>query len=333
MGYLLVVAAGVLQGSFLVPMKFTRRWAWENTWLAFTTTAYLVWPWLIAWATLSHLSAVFASTSLHTLLSVGLFGLGWGLGGLTYGLGVDILGLGLGTSIILGLSASAGTLVPLAVLSPEKLYQPQGFLTIAALVLALVGIALCSWAGKLRDTQQKANQEKRKSSFGTGLIICTASGLLSSSGNLGFAFGREVIQRAIEQGAAVSMAGNSLWAFITMPVFLLNGTYCCWLVKMRGTTSRFFEPGTQRNWVLAMSMGALWIGGFVCYAPGVRLLGPLGLSVGWAMMVSVMDIVANIAGFFTGEWKGASRKAYGFLLGGTVTLLVAIGVVGYANQL
>jgi hypothetical protein len=129
------------------------------------------------------------------------------------------------------------------------------------------------------------------------------------------------------------MAGNSLWAFITMPVFLVNATYCCWLLKTRRTGSRFFEPGTQLNWVLAMSMGLLWIGGFVCYAPGVRLLGPLGLSVGWAIMVSVMDIAANIAGFFTGEWKGASRKAYVFLLGGTITLLVAISVVGYANHL
>jgi hypothetical protein len=167
------------------------------------------------------------------------------------------------------------------------------------MVLVLVGIAFCSWAGKLRHTQRNAHQGKHKSSFAMGLIICIASGLLSSSGNLGFAFGREVIQRAVEHGAAVSMAGNSLWAFITMPVFLVNATYCCWLLKTRRTGSRFFEPGTQLNWVLAMSMG----------------------------------LAANIAGFFTGEWKGASRKAYVFLLGGTITLLVAISVVGYANHL
>ncbi len=59
------------------------------------------------------------------------------------------------------------------------------------------------------------------------------------------------------------------------------------------------------------------------------MLGPLGLSVGWAIMVSVMDIAANTAGLLTGEWNGAGRKAYVFLLGGTITLLVAISVVGY----
>src|SRR6267143_2085136 len=93
MGYLLVVAAGVLQGSFMAPMKFTRRWGWENTWLGFTTTAYLVWPWLLAWATRPHLFAIFASTSLRSFTLVELFGLGWGLGALTFGIGVNMLGL------------------------------------------------------------------------------------------------------------------------------------------------------------------------------------------------------------------------------------------------
>jgi L-rhamnose-H+ transport protein len=264
---------------------------------------------------------------------VELFGLGWGLGALTFGLGVDMLGLGLGFTIILGLAASAGTLIPLVVLFPEKLLRPQGLLTMAALLLVLGGIAFCSWAGKLREAQQNTGREQSKSSFGSGLVICIASGLLSSSGNLGFAFGGEVIQKAIQQGAAESMAGNSLWALITMPLFLVNAIYCYWLLKKRRTGGRFFEGGTRLYWVLAASMGLLWIAGFVCYAPGARLLGPLGPSVGWAIMLSAMVITANLGGFLTGEWKGASRKAYGFLLSGVVTLLVAIGVVGYANHL
>jgi len=243
------------------------------------------------------------------------------------------LGLGLGFTIILGLAASAGTLIPLVVLYPEKLLQLLGLLTLTALLLVLGGIALCSWAGKLREVQQNTSQEKRKSSFSLGVIICIASGLLSSCGNLGFAFGGEVIQRAIQQGAPESMAGNALWALITIPLFLVNAIYCVWLLKKHGTGGRFFESGTGVYWILAASMGLLWIAGFVCYAPGVRLLGPLGTSAGWAIMLSAMVITANLGGFLSGEWKGASPKAYGCLLSGVITLLLAIGVVGYANRL
>ena len=333
MGYLLVISAGILQGSFMLPMKFTRRWAWENTWLGFTSTAYLLWPWLLVLLTLPHLGSIYAATSYRSIMLVELFGLGWGLGALTFGLGVDLLGLGLGFTIILGFSASAGTLIPMAFLSPEKLARPQGLLTLASIVLVLGGLVLCSSGGKIRDARQKTAKDEKKSSFGLGVAICIASGLLSSCGNLGFAFGGEVIQRAIEKGARPSMAGNSLWALMTIPLFLCNASYCFYLLKKHGTRSRFFEPGTGLYWILAATMGLLWMGGFVCYAPGTRLLGPLGASVGWAIMLSAMVIMANVWGFLTGEWKDAGQKAHLFLLSGVVTLIVAIGVVGYANHL
>ncbi len=54
----------------MLPMKFTRRWEWENTWLVFSFSAYLLLPWLIAWLTLPHLLAIFAATSEWTLLFV-----------------------------------------------------------------------------------------------------------------------------------------------------------------------------------------------------------------------------------------------------------------------
>jgi len=79
------------------------------------------------------------------------FGLGWGIGGLTFGLGEEKLGLALGFMVIIGLAASAGTLVAMIVLSPEKLAQPQGLMTVVALKHVLAGIGLCSGAGKLRE--------------------------------------------------------------------------------------------------------------------------------------------------------------------------------------
>jgi hypothetical protein len=75
-------------------------------------------------------------------------------------------------------------------------------------------------------------------------------------------------------------------------------------------------------------------GGFALYAPGTpRRLGSLGTSVGWAVMMSTMVITANILGFTTGECRRASRKAYSLAVSGVAILILAIGVVGYANQL
>ncbi|MBU4211920.1 MAG: hypothetical protein L6437_11615 [Kiritimatiellae bacterium] len=59
LGFALAVAAGVLNGSFALPMKRTTKWAWENTWLMWTLSALLILPWATAFATVPHLWDVY----------------------------------------------------------------------------------------------------------------------------------------------------------------------------------------------------------------------------------------------------------------------------------
>ena len=60
-GFLYVLAAGILQGVFLLPMDRARHWQWEHTWLAFSFFGMLALNWLFTLATipehLRHLSA------------------------------------------------------------------------------------------------------------------------------------------------------------------------------------------------------------------------------------------------------------------------------------
>ena len=77
-GIILILVAGFLQGTFMLPIKYARRWEWENTWLGFSLSAYLVFPWLVAGLTVPHLKEVVAGTSGVTLVRTLLWGLGWG---------------------------------------------------------------------------------------------------------------------------------------------------------------------------------------------------------------------------------------------------------------
>jgi L-rhamnose-H+ transport protein len=241
--------------------------------------------------------------------------------------------MALGLTIIIGVTATAGALIPMVVLAPEKLSQPQGLLTLASLALVLVGLSLGSWGGKLREPEQSSNRNTSQSSFALGVTICIMAGLFSSCANLAFAFGADCIHKAVQQGAAESVAGNSLLAPLGVPKFVCNAAYCLRLIRKNRTAGLLRLPGTRHYWALAALMGFLWMAGMSLYAPGIRRLGSLGTSVGWAVMTSMMVITANILGFMTGEWKGASRKAYTFALAGVAILILAIVVVGYANQL
>ncbi|MBI3698188.1 MAG: hypothetical protein HY238_25550 [Acidobacteria bacterium] len=146
-GVAVVLLAGAFQGSFMLPSKWMRNWAWENYWLIFATTAYLICPWLLAWFTVPRLFEVYEGVSPGALLSAAVFGAGWGIGAVTFGLGVDAVGLALGFAVILGVAATSGTLIPLLVQLPAGFSERQAWLTAIALALMLSGVAVCSFAG------------------------------------------------------------------------------------------------------------------------------------------------------------------------------------------
>jgi L-rhamnose-H+ transport protein len=260
-GLMLIMVGGIVQGCFMLPMKYTRKWNWENTWLSFSFMAYLILPWLIALLTVPQLKEILKQTSTATLLGTILFGFGWGLGCLTFGLGVDYLGLSLGFAIILGLTAAIGTLVPLLVLAPEKLMSAQGAILMTGVVAMLVGISLCSWAGKLKEDALKAAPEgpdpAPRKSYALGLLFCILSGILSACANLGFAFGSEVTSLAAKWGTRQQYASIPLWAVLMLPLFLCNAPFCLYLLKRKQSLAKFLLPGTGRYYFLAGSMAVM----------------------------------------------------------------------------
>ena len=327
MGLLAVLAAGVLQGSFMLPMKWAKLWAWENTWLVFAATAYLLCPWLLVLVTMPQVFQVYGATSTGTLAGTVAFGFGWGAGAVTFGLGVAALGMALGFAVILGTAATAGTLIPLLLLPHAAWPVSRMALTAAALALMLAGVAVCSFAGKWKEAGAPHGEYSR------GVGLCVLSGLLSSCGNLGFVFGSEIIDKAQAMGAPARLAPNAVWALLTLALFLCNAGYALMLLRKNRTSALFAKRGTARYFAFGLLMGAMWMGGFVLYGPGARALGDLGPSLGWAILMSTMVIAANLLGLLTGEWTDAPAAARRKLAAGILLLLLAIVGLGYGNGL
>src|SRR5258708_11113452 len=73
-GFLLLVVAGVLNASFALPMKFNRRWAWENTWAVWSALALLLMPLTAAVITVPQLSHVYAQAGTRSVALVAACG-------------------------------------------------------------------------------------------------------------------------------------------------------------------------------------------------------------------------------------------------------------------
>ncbi|HXF27718.1 MAG TPA: L-rhamnose/proton symporter RhaT [Bryobacteraceae bacterium] len=336
-GAALIVAAGALQGAFGVPMKFARGWEYENIWLVFALSGLVVFPWLLTFATVPQFVQVYAATSSKTLLAIAGFGVAWGAGATLTGLGMSMLGIGLGLAIILGLSASIGSLVPLLALNPEKIFTAQGHLYIVGTLVMLVGIGIAAVAGRMRE-QTSAQPEDPgrgvtvKASFLAGLLVCCASGILSSMLNFSYAFGTEAIANARHFGVSPVWLSNVVAAPAASGGFIANFLYCAYLLRKNRTTPRFWNPKLRINWLHGSLMGAFWFGGLAVYGIGVYRMGDFGTVAGWPLLMGTIIVVSNAAGWITGEWKGVERPAKIYLIAGMVVILVALWILALAQQ-
>jgi L-rhamnose-H+ transport protein len=328
-GLMFVLLGGLLQGSFVLPMKRMTGWRWENTWLVYSIAGMIAFPWLLLMATVPRAGDVFRLANASTLAEVAIFGFGWGVGSTLFGLGIDMVGMGLGFAVILGITASLGSLLPILVLDRQQLFTRQGYALMIGLALVVAGIVLCSVAGSRREKElARSEKEQGKRSFWLGLLICVLSGVFSPMLNFSFVFGKSIQDLTLKFGAQPAMASNVVWAIALSAGFLANAGYCIYLLGKNHSWGNLFRAGTPpAYWLGAILMGLLWFAGIAVYGVGAANLGTLGGVIGWPLFMAMIIISATLWGALTGEWKGSSRGTHAYSWAGIAVLLAAISVI------
>jgi len=328
-GIAVVVLAAMVNGSFAAPIKRMAGWQWENSWFLFAISGLLVYPWIVTFATVPDLLHVLHGAPFSIVSRVVLFGVAWGAGATLFGLGISRVGMALGFALILGITASFGSLFPLAILHPEQLFERRGLGLILGTVVMTVGLVFLARAGRIRE--RDLFQTSSGSGFTVGLVICIFSGIFSSMLNFSFLFGEALRLRALHAGASAAMAANPIWALTVTGGFVANLVYCVYLLNRNKTWSVYRERRSLTYWLLGILTGLLWFSGTVLYGIGAASLGTLGGIVGWPIFMTLDIIVALFWGAVAGEWKGASRRAVAYCWVGIGILLISIGIVSAAN--
>ncbi len=331
-GILVLLLAGAMNGSFTLPMKFTRQWAWENTWLVWTVYALVLLPPLSTLATVPELRATYGAVDPAVVLTVIGCGAGWGISQVFFGLAVDALGIALAFSVILGLSAVVGSLVPLVRLHPEKLFAREGFAVLGGVALVLLGVGICAVAGRRREAALGKASSSAATPVMRGLLFCLFSGVGSALVNLGLAFGAPLLVAAEKFGAASIWAPNAVWMPLMCAGGIPNLVYCIYLLRKNRTGNRFGLPATRSYFLLAGLMGVFWFASTLLYGIAAGLLGSLGAVLGWPLFMSLIVITASVWGVATGEWKLAGKRPLHIMYGGVGVLVLAIFVLASASR-
>ncbi len=322
-GLLLLLVAGIMNGSFTLPMKFARHWAWENTWLAWTIFALVILPPVVTASTVPALRQVYAHSDPAVVATVAACGAGWGIAQIFFGLAVDAVGIGLAFTVILGLSAAIGSLIPLIRLHPEKVFSSGGLAVMGGVALVLVGVSLCAVAGRKREAAL-GQGPAGKPSVMKGLLFCFISGLGSALVNFGLAFGGSIILAAKNAGASAANAPNAVWLPLMCAGGVPNLIYCLYLLRKNRTAGRFRLSGTLAYWPLPAIMAVFWFASTLLYGVATVKLGDLGAVLGWPLFMSLIVLTATFWGVVTGEWKSAGKPAMRIMAAG-VCVCVGLG--------
>jgi L-rhamnose-H+ transport protein len=330
-GLCLLVMAGAMNGSFTVPMKFTPNWEWENTWFIWTVFALLVFPSIFTFTTIPSLHAVYSEAGLGAVIATGICGAGWGISVVFFGLAVEAVGTALAFSIILGISAAVGSLIPLIRLHPEEIMARSGMAVIGADFLILIGVAVSAVAGRKREIILGVGP-RGQPAFGKGLLLCTLSGAGSALLNMALIVGGRILEAAENHGARKLWSPNAVFLPLMLAGALPNLFYCVHLMLKNCSAKRFRARDTRRYWLFAALMAFCWFGSATTYGVSTTILGELGTVIAWPLFMSLIVITAAAWGLLTGEWRNTGVLPLAIMSCGVSILVIAIFMLSFLSS-
>jgi L-rhamnose-H+ transport protein len=344
---------GFASGSFYMPYNKVKGWAWESYWIVGGLFSWLIVPPLAAYLTIPGFADIIAACSPQILAITFIMGLMWGIGGLSYGLGVRYLGMSLGNSVVLGLTAAFGAIVPSIYynINPtagkisftDMMASGGGRLVLLGVLVCLTGIAISGKAGMMKERELSEDQQKAsvaEFSLVKGLIIAIISGVLSSFFNFGIEAGKPMALVANEAWKTLN-PGQGEFLFqnnVTFVVILWGGltTNLIWttILSLKNKTyGDFTNKSTPllKNLMFSALAGTTWFLQFFFYGMGESKLGNGASS--WILHMSTIILTANMWGIYRKEWTGVAPKTKWTIIAGIAIIMLAVFLVGIGNSM
>jgi L-rhamnose-H+ transport protein len=337
LGVFLHAVGGAAAGSFYLPLKKVKNWAWESGWLVNGVFSWIFAPLIVALLTVPNLSGAIFGASPSTLAWTFLFGMLWGVGGLTFGLSVRYLGMSLGYGVALGFCAAFGTLIPAIYDGSiiKLLTTVPGWVVLSGILVCLLGIGICGYAGHLKEAAlSKEEEDKQDFHLGRGLLVAGFAGLMSACMAFAFAAGKPIADSAVASGTGALYVNNAVLVVILLGGFATNAIWCGYLIISKGSWKDYLSKDAPlvKNFSFAALAGVTWYLQFMFYGMGSTKMGDYDFT-SWTLHMSFIIIASNIWSLVLKEWKGAERKTVGTLVAGILVIAFSTVLIGLGNYL
>jgi L-rhamnose-H+ transport protein len=246
---------GLASGSFYVPYRGVKKWAWETYWLAGGFFSWNIAPWILGAVMTKDLLAVLHEAPASALFWAFFFGLLWGVGGLTFGLTMRYLGLSLGMAVVLGLCAAFGTLMPpifRGVFMSQVVGTTSGRIILFGIAVCLAGITAAGFAGISKERVMSPEQQReaiQEFDLKKGIGVAVLSGVMSACFAYGLAAGDPIKALTLQHGTATLWQGLPVLVVVLIGGFTTNFIWCLILLFRNKTGHQFFTSVADEQYV------------------------------------------------------------------------------------
>lgn len=332
---ILALCAGVINGSFSIPSKHMKQWAFENVWLSYAVWAFLILPILTTLFFKTNFFHLYRLMPSHLLWIMVIGGVLFGLGQIGLAIAINTIGIGLTFTIAIGLSTALGFLLPLVFQHSNAILTPFGLLTLIGVTLSLLGLILSTSAGNSRNKLKnkakvliKSISSRARIKFILGTLLAMVAGLFSAGQNFTFSLTKPMESFALAAHVKPLWAANIVWPGFTLAALFPYAVFMIYKQIKNKSYNYYKRPISFYYLILSFVMGAFWFFSLLIYGKSAQMIGAMGPVVGWPIFMIFIIITSNFWGWVYGEWKNCGKKAIRLLSLSLIFLLLAFIVLG-----
>jgi L-rhamnose-H+ transport protein len=221
----------------------------------------------------------------------------------------------------------------------EKLGKSGATWIIAGIVIGTLGIACSGWAGRMKENDLTAQNNKGEFSLSKGLALSLLAGVLSAVYGIALHAGEPIANVAAAHGAG-QWRGNVVYIFANTGAFVTTSIYCLYLHLKHKTLGELVElpAGSEKgilpvNFVMALITGIFWYGQFFFYNLGHVRMGDKFAFTSWAIHMIMLVLFSTLMGVVLREWVQCRRLTHRTIAIALFILVAAVLALTYGNYL
>lgn len=283
---LLIIVAGIMNGSFVIPAKFISRMKNENVWLWHSLIGIGIIPWLLLLIIGPHSVTAYATIPWSLFVFLITSGFIFGIGQVGFAYAIETIGVGLSFTTNISLGVIIGSMF--VVFYRGLFFSGAGFLVTIAVLLTIASLLISYFSGKQRATVTHAHTVQYK----LGWLFCIFTGLTSGLQNICF------VVLMTYYHSHVGASKNLFWIwppFLTAAMFTMALGF--WYRIKKEHTPTLEAPKGIKDLSSIILMGLFFTGSLALYSLGMGLLSHRTQIIGWPAFMIAIILTSQIWGW------------------------------------